>query len=389
MQRLIPAAAAALAVMLFVAHAPATDLTPMEQLGKLLFFDVNLSSPAGQACATCHGPATGWTSTDSELNLELGVYHGAIESRFGNRKPPASAYADAPPLYFDEEDGVWVGGTFWDGRATGWTLGDPLAEQAMGPFLNPVEQNIPFAKQVILKIAQSKYAGLFEQVWGKGSLDAVNDVEGTYIKIARSIAAYERSEEVNPFSSKFDAYLDKKAKLTRQEAEGLKLFNGKGKCNACHLSKPGRDGEPPLFTDFTYDNLGLPKNPHNPFYAQPPKINPDGANWVDYGLGDFLRSAGFPAEVYEPQLGKHKVPSLRNVDKRPTPEFVKAFGHNGAFKSLEQIVHFYNTRDVKAWPAPEVPMNVNTAELGNLKLTASEEAALVAFLKTLTDGYEP
>ena len=135
----------------------------------------------------------GWTSTDSQLNLELGVYHGAIEVRFGNRKPPSAAYADAPPLDFDEVEGLWVGGTFWDGRASGWTLDDPLAEQAMGPFLNPVEQNIPFAKQVILKVKQSKYAALFEKVWGKGSLDAATDVHGTYVKIGRSIAAYERS----------------------------------------------------------------------------------------------------------------------------------------------------------------------------------------------------
>jgi cytochrome c peroxidase len=369
-------------------------LTAQEQLGKHLFFDANLSSPAGQACATCHGPTTGWTSTDSELNFELGVYHGAIETRFGNRKPPSSAYADAPPLFYDEAEGVWIGGTFWDGRATGWTLGDPLAEQAMGPFLNPVEQNIPFAKQVILKIKQSKYAGLFEQVWGKGSLDAVKDVQGTYIKIARSIAAYERSPEVQSFSSKYDAWLKKKAKLTKEEELGRKLFNGKGKCADCHTSAPGRNGEPPLFTDFTYDNLGVPKNPHNPFYTQSKKINPDGANWIDLGLGAFLASAGYPYEVYAPELGKQKVPSLRNVDLRPYDGFVKAYGHNGYFKSLEEIVHFYNTRDVpgagwngEPWPAPEVALNVNRKELGNLGLTAEEEAAIVAFLRTLSDGW--
>jgi cytochrome c peroxidase len=83
------------------------------------------------------------------------------------------------------------------------------------------------------------------------------------------------------------------------------------------------------------------------------------------------------------------VPTLRNVDRRPTESTVKAFAHNGYFKSLEEIVHFYNARDVGSWPAPEVPANVNTTELGNLGLTAGEEADIVAFLKTLTDGYEP
>ena len=147
---------------------------------------------------------------------------------------------------------------------------------------------------------------------------------------------------------------------------------------------------PPLFTDFTYDNLGVPKNPENPFYSVAGGFNPDGANWVDYGLGAFLASAGFEPAVYEPQLGKHKIPTLRNVDKRPTPDFVRAYGHNGVFKSLEQVVHFYNTRDVADWPAPEVTINlVGAPFVGNLGLTADEEAAIVAFLKTLSDGYDP
>ena len=158
-------------------------------------------------------------------------------------------------------------------------------------------------------------------------------------------------------------------------------------CSACHPRELGDGGELPLFTDFTYDNLGVPKNPMNPFYSMPRKWNPDGEDWVDAGLGGFLKSAGYSAEAYEADWGKHTVPTLRNVDKRPSPEFVKAFGHNGYFKSLEEIVHFYNTRDVEEWPEPEVSENVNTDELGNLGLTAEEEAAIVAFLKTLTDGY--
>jgi cytochrome c peroxidase len=143
-----------------------------------------------------------------------------------------------------------------------------------------------------------------------------------------------------------------------------------------------------LFTDFTYDNLGVPRNPENPFYHMTPNYNPDGEDWIDFGLGGFLMSAGYGPEVWEPELGKHKVPTLRNVDLRPEPDFVKAFGHNGFFKSLEEIVNFYNTRDVDDWPPPEVGENVNTDELGNLGLTAEEEAAIVAFMRTLSDGYE-
>jgi cytochrome c peroxidase len=183
--------------------------------------------------------------------------------------------------------------------------------------------------------------------------------------------------------------------------QGLKLFEGKGKCSKCHPSRRGPKGRPPLFTDFTYDNLGVPKNPKNPFYGMPAQWNPEGAAFVDTGLGGYLKEAGYKPSRYEPEMGKFKVPTLRNVDLRPSPGFVKAFGHNGYFKSLKEIVHFYNTRDVLAgcgkvsdprpgqncWPEPEVSKNLNTEELGNLGLTGEEEEAIVAFLGTLSDGY--
>jgi hypothetical protein len=138
-----------------------------------------------------------------------------------------------------------------------------------------------------------------------------------------------------------------------------------------------------MFTDFTYDNLGIPKNPQNPFYVEFP-------NWIDKGLGGFLETVPMYSQYAAENMGKHKVPSLRNVDLRPTPDFIKAYGHNGLFKSLKDIVHFYNTRDVDpTWDTAEVSANVNTAELGNLKLTEDDEWAIVAFLKTLSDGYIP
>jgi cytochrome c peroxidase len=381
----------ALIALFSVGSSAQPTLTPEQELGKLLFFDSNLSTPPGQACAVCHAPEVGFTGPDSAINAAGSVYPGAVHTRFGNRKPPNSSYGgESPVLYYDDVDEVWIGGMFWDGRATGWTLGDPLAEQAQGPFLNPLEQNNPNPKSVCLKVRASSYSMLFEDVWGPGSLDCVRNVAGTYEKIARSIAAYEKSDEANPFTSKYDAFLAGQATLTPQEAWGLELFEGDAMCSACHISDPGPNGEPPLFTDFTFDNLGVPKNPANPFYGMPRKWNPDGANWVDYGLGGFLKSAGFEEEVYEAELGKHKVPTLRNVDLRPYAGFVKAYGHNGYFKSLEEITHFYNTRDVDPmWPDPEVSMNVNEDELGNLGLTPEEEAAIVAFMKTLSDGYMP
>jgi cytochrome c peroxidase len=366
---------AASAILLVVAVASAQgSLTPTEELGKNLFFDTNLSTPIGQSCAVCHGPSVGWTGPDQAINAAGAVYEGAVAGRFGNRKPPAAAYAgDSPILYYDGTK--WVGGMFWDGRATGWTLGDPLAEQAQGPFLNPAEQNNASPQVVIDKVLASSYKDLFLQVCTDP------DTAKRYKCIGRSIAAYERSKEVSQFTSKYDYWLKGQAKLTGQEQRGLALFRGKGKCAACHVE--------PLFTDFTYDNLGVPKNPMNPFYHMP--YNPDGENWVDPGLGGFLQAAVYPETVWGPEWGKQKVPTLRNVDLRPTKKFVKAYSHNGYFKSLEEIVHFYNTRDVPGagWPAPEVATTVNTTEMGNLGLNHGEELAIVAFLKTLSDGYKP
>ena len=378
------------------AHDDDCKLSRIERLGKKLFFDDDLSTPPGQSCAACHGEKVGFTGPEEDINKRGAVYPGAIRSRFGNRKPPAAAYAgDSPVLHYDDDLGVFVGGMFWDGRATGETLGDPLAEQAEGPFLNPLEQNNPNPRSVVLKVRKSDYRDLFEKVWGRNALD---DVDRAYEQIARSIAAYERSPEVSPFSSKYDRYLAGKATLSRKEAKGLALFEGKANCAACHPSQPGPDGEPPLFTDFTYDNIGVPKNPRNPFYREP-QYNPDGKNWVDLGLGAFLATQPGYGGYAEQNYGKHKVPTLRNVDERPDDDFDKAYAHNGYFKSLEEIVHFYNTRDVlpppdrvsdpkpglNCWPPPEVTSNLNRTEVGNLGLTDDEEDAIVSFLETLTD----
>jgi cytochrome c peroxidase len=326
------------------------------------------------------------------------VYQGSIPGRFGDRKPPSSAYATQSPILHLSR-GTWEGGNFWDGRATGAKLGNPAADQAQGPFLNPAEQALPAAGCVVYRVCTGAYETEFRTVAGQqacsiawpanidsacstpGAVIALGSqqpaVDATYDLIARLIAAYEASPESNAFTSKFDYWRKGQAQLTKQEHRGFALFQGKGKCAKCHTST----GKQPLFTDYTYDNLGLPKNPANPVYNAHPKF-------VDLGLGGFLSTIS-PASVYKQELGKVKVPTLRNVDKRPAPGFIKAFGHNGFFKSLESIVHFYNTRDVETWPAPEYPDNVNTAELGNLRLSSEDEAAIVAFMKTLTDGYQP
>jgi cytochrome c peroxidase len=317
----------------------------------------------------------------------------------------------SPILHLDKS-GTWVGGNFWDGRATGEHLGNPAADQAQGPFLNPAEQALADSACVVQRVCTADYPVGFEDVYGAGACAIAwpSDVDATcstagghvdlspgdrskvdvaYDSIALSIAAYEASSESNAFSSKYDATFGAGAKLTKLEQRGLSLFRGKGGCAACHPAGKGA-----LFTDFTFDNLGIPSNPENPAVLRDPAF-------VDPGLGGFLEAAGYAA--YEDEVGKHKVPTLRNVDLGAAPGVVKAYGHNGYFKSLEGIVHFYNTRDTldrcpgayteaqalaaDCWPAPEVSDNVNTGELGDLGLSADEEAAIVAYLRTLSDGF--
>ena len=171
-------------LILIFGSALADGLSPIEELGKAIFFDSDLSTPPGQSCAACHGPEVGFTGPDSEINATQVAYPGAIHVRGGNRKPPTAAYGHfSPVMYYDEDEELFIGGMFWDGRATGWTLGDPLAEQAIGPFLNPLEQNNPHARQVCRKVANSDYADLFEIVWGPGSVDPVHDGPRMYERI--------------------------------------------------------------------------------------------------------------------------------------------------------------------------------------------------------------
>ena len=388
------------ALLLAMAHAGgavAAELSAKEQLGKSLFFDADLSQGRNQSCATCHAPTVGWTGPDGALNIKGAVYEGSVAGRFGNRRPPSSAYATASPkLHYDARAKLFVGGSFWDGRATGEMLGSPAADQAVGPFLNPLEQALPDAAELVRRVCSADYAARFKEVWGPQACD---DVNKAFAYIGLSIAAYEGSREVNRFDSKFDAHLAGKVRLTPQESQGLRLFQGKAKCAECHTSKPGPNKQPPLFTDFTYDNIGVPRNPDNPFYYHR-EINPMGAAWVDMGLGGFLKTVAKYRAYAQANLGKHKVPSLRNAAQRPSADLVRAYGHNGYFKSLKEVVHFYNTRDtlpvcgeddkkvgIDCWPQPEVALNLNKDEMGRLGLTDAEEDAIVAFLGTLTDGF--
>jgi len=403
------------------------------KLGEFIYSDTNLSLNKNLSCMSCHHPSSGFADPSNRLNpVQYPVSEGTVKGMYGGRNAPTSSYTgDSPPFAYDSTNMLFSGGMFWDGRATGATLGDPLAEQALGPFLNPVEMRMPSAGAVLAVIQQSNYSKLFTGVFGP---NAFTDSEA-YNNVGRAIAAFERSNKFMSFNSKFDKFwaeqgMDvsgfgvngaglysfnpatfKSKYLTAQEANGLALINAtdKGKCALCHLTTNNVNGtvvSPPLFTDFTYDNLGIPRNQRISELA--------GCQPIDYGLGakidqieavvgtlpdtakeslpDLLCS-GDPQSVVISEKGKFKVSTLRNT-ARSAP-----YGHNGYFATLEEIIHFYNTRDVDGagwpldatdptftlWPTAEVPDTVNHIELGDLGLSTSEEADIAAFIRTLSD----
>ena len=433
---LITVFSAALFFAAAASFSAAQTLSPKERLGKSIFFDESLSLNKNMSCATCHMPEAGWSGPHSGINAAGAVYEGSVTGRFGNRRPPTASYATQSPVFgFEIEEGepLFIGGNFWNGRATGKKLGNAAAEQSQAPFLNPVEQALPGKECVVYRVCNPSipddYPVSVTDVFGRaacnvrwpedmekicstdGAVALLSDrdkkkVEQAYDNIALALAAFEASSEVNAFTSKFDYAYKAQAVLGEEERKGLALFRGKGKCEDCHPSK----GPNPLFTDYTFDNLGFPRNPDNSWYEQK-EFNPSGRNWLDEGLGGFLSTDVDYMRFAGQNLGKHKVPTLRNAglgscESGASDCIVKAFGHNGYFKSLKTLVHFYNTRDVKkrcenpftkesdaiagnCWPEPEIAANVNTEELGDLGLTPSEEEAIVAFLMTLSDGYAP
>ena len=425
------------------AQVRGATLTPVAQLGQALFFDATLSNPKGVSCSSCHSPQAGWTNGNSEINQLFGPVPGAVLPRFGNRRPPTVGYAaqmqSGPPALIPGLP-LYAGGFFYDGRAA------TLTDQASAPMQNPNEMNNT-PQGVVQAVAVGKSASLFQQVYGaKISSLAVEDA---FNDVVDAIVAYENAPIVSPFNSKYDRYLAGQVKLTAQEMAGLELFTGsttgrpggpatakQANCVICHSIPTAEVDGPDLFSGSVFLNTGVPKNPNNPYYKQtssvsdPQGYNPLGAAYIDYGLGDFLypanslpsgnTGAGSNGQGdYLAINGLFKTPTVRNVDLRPNPFFVKCYGHNGFFKSLPQIVHFYNTRNLTTcpgevidftkanpyaglkgkplWPAPEMPSaatlvnpNGSTAGLlGNLGLSAQQEAEIVAFMQTLSDQPAP
>ncbi|KZN15233.1 cytochrome-c peroxidase [Marinomonas sp. TW1] len=350
---------------------PLTD--PKALLGSLLFFDTNLSKERNQSCATCHAIATAFV--DKRLDAVGGaVSLGSDGHSMGGRNTPAAGYAAFSPAFHKMSNGEYRGGQFLDGRASG------LAEQAQGPFVNPVEMALSDGDAVVQRVKENpQYQQTFNALYGDGILD---DPKAGYDAIADAIASFEKTELFMPFDSKYDRALRGEVTLTSQEELGKTLFFSQQftNCNACHQLNSSPFNSQETFTNYEYRNIGVPANPA--LVAQSGGV-------IDRGLLD-------NPDINDPkQAGKFKVPSLRNV------AVTGPYMHNGVFKDLRTVVLFYDkynnpTRTInpetgKPWAEPEVSENIDFVELEKGPALPDQRVdAIVAFLKTLTDQrYEP
>lgn len=469
--------------------AQSVGLSPIEELGKRVFFD-KISTPKRMACVTCHHPETGGTGGVSGVNLHEVAVTGANPHTVGNLKPPTNAYASFIELFKPCARGGLgpnnvCGGNFWNGRAEGNVsalfpagatkhIGEeifyrtsggllpltseamelyaryfgPTADQALNPMPNPVEQNIN-RQAVCNHVKFSKYAKLYKKVWEvdidcsdtpvtvhASDVDAETAFDISFKRIMLAVCAWQASADLNSFSSKRDIALREDSDgqfpldgLTAQENLGHDLFyNTKPvpfapevganvrpfpglpvtNCSFCHVSGPRVGVAPALlgthpeerYADDAYHIIGTPRNPEIPAtYTELGEL-------IDPDLGLFGHT-GRPGD-----RGFFRTPTLRNVDKRRDEEFIKAYTHNGWFKSLESLVHFYNTSLIggatansygvtrcpagiekekealanNCWPEPAFP-GASPVLIGNLGMTLEQEAALVAYLKTFTDTH--
>ena len=377
-------------------HVREDSLSEQQLLGKKLFEDTNLSEPRGMSCATCHEPQKAFQGNNG--SRIAAIAKGSRDEHFGTRNVPSLTYAAfSPAFHFSKEKNEegkeeWKasGGQFLDGRAT------DLAAQVEGPLLNEKEMNNSTKEMVVSKVKTSRYATLVQKVYGEHVFD---NSDTAFANIAIAIAAYENTPAFAPFSSKFDRVLKGSDHFTTLEAQGFELFKDpqKGNCMACHVGTT--DSKNPadwLFTDYTYDNLGIPRNAAIPENAD--------KSYYDLGLCKQKNIEKIaPQEIDNKGLcGAFKVPTLRNI------ALTAPYGHNGFFNTLRDIVKFYATRDTNPelwYPTnadgtvnkyddlpKEFHGNVNVTEVPydrkpgeKPRLNDEEIDALVAFLNTLTD----
>jgi cytochrome c peroxidase len=373
------ALAAASAANEVAAQAPAASAAV--EAGRRLFFEQQLSDPAGTACASCHDPARAFSGDNGSGRA---VARGSRPDQFGRRNAPTIMYlADSPGPGFVHKDGKAVpsGGFFWDGRAL------TLADQAVGPLFEPAEMNNRDAAALAARVAASAAAPLLREAYGADVLDTPGRALAA---VAAALAAFEQSPELAPFTSKYDAVLRGQARFTEQEERGLGLFTiaQKGNCAACHTVKAdSREPRDSLFTDFAFHALGVPRNG-------------DVARDGEHDLGWCAAQPG-GARANARWCGWFKTPTLRNV-ARTAP-----YMHNGRFATLRDAVAFYATRDThpeRWYPDGSRFDDLPQAMRGNVDvdtrpyhrrpgqrpaLSDEDIDDIVAFLHALSDGYAP
>ncbi|MFZ4876301.1 cytochrome-c peroxidase [Janthinobacterium sp. Mn2066] len=390
------AAAASAPAYLTAAYAPSLKRQPsvpeMTAMGRAMFFEPSLSVSGKMSCASCHSPEHAYGPPNS-LAVQLG---GPELKDAGTRAVPSLRYIQNAPSFtehFHDDDGDDsvdagpTGGRNWDGRSQSGH------EQALGPLLSAREMGNPDTASVIAKLQHGPLAAQFRKTYGE---DIFAQPEQALRWALMSLEVFQESPaDFYPYTSKYDAYLRKQVQLNPQELRGLALFNdeNKGNCASCHISQPAAGGGFPQFTDYGLINIGVPRNRKLPVNADPA--------YFDLGLCGPDRT---DLKDHKEYCGSFKTPSLRNVALR------KVFFHNGSFTSLEQVLRFYVQRDTapqKWYPKnpdgsvhkyddmpPGMEANVNVEAPFDRKpgqapaLNEKEIADVVAFLKTLTDGYK-
>jgi len=393
-------AAALLATLLAasaVAQDPAaqqpTHRTAERELGRRLFFDPSLSASGKLACSSCHDPHYAYAPPNGR-DVQLGGPHlnragtRAVPSlRYTLRRTPiwSAEFAADPIEQLLELDSTPVGGFDWDGRF------DTLHDQAQSPLLAANQMANASRAELVQRMSQAAYAREFAALFGA---DVWSDPDRAFALALQALERFELDDpSFYPFTSRYDEFLDGKAALTAQERRGLALFDAvdKGNCASCHPSSTGADGSHPLFTDFGFHILGVPRNPRIPANRDPA--------YFDLGLRGPQRKDLVAHTTY---CGMFKTPSLRNVATR------RVFFHNGSFHSLREVLRFYVTRDPHArrwYPQHEgrvdryddLPVELK----GNVDhfnppfdggvhrkpaLNAAQIDDMLAFLGTLTDG---
>lgn len=398
---------------------PVVPLSAVALLGKQIFFDRTLSASGMQSCASCHSPQRSY-APDNAFPVQLG---GAHMSEAGYRPPPSLAYLyRQAPFSIGPDQGdtdapvdmtqlatqaagtqraqktalaapaapamVPQGGLFWDGRA------DTLQIQALGPLMNPVEMANATEADVARKLLHTKYLDQFKQIFGPS---IVNNPSLLISEALFAVGRYQiEDQSFHAFTSKYDYWLEGKARLTHAELRGLQLFNDKDKanCAGCHLSQPSRDGLPPVFTDTQYEALGVPRNPAIPANKDP--------KFFDMGVCGPFRDDLAQQTQY---CGMFLTPTLRNAAER------KVFFHNGVYHDLRQVMDFYNLRNTspeKIYPRDasgkvqkynDLPVqyqaNIDSTDApfdrkpgDRPAMTDQDIQDIIAFMKTLSDGYK-